>query len=308
LCNYPKITLFSDSSFIFPKNNFTRFFMLRASFSCGNSTVSYLVFGSGSTAVVCLHGYGESAERFAFLEETAGDRYTFIAPDLPHHGHTHWTTESLSSQDLQSLITGLIEAQFPGQQVPVYLLGFSLGGRLALYLTQQDFLPLQRIVLLAPDGLKVNPWYWLATQTWAGKQLFAYTMRKPGWFYALLKVLKQLRLVNTSIYKFVDYYIGDATVRQQLYQRWMTLRHIRPSLSEVKAVIRRHRIPTALIYGRYDRIILPVRGEKFRRGVEELVTITLLDAGHQVLHPKHASVIVEALDGKDPLAKKGENR
>lgn len=280
--------------------------MVRASISCGNSTVSYLVFGSGSTVVICLHGYGESAERFAFLQETAGDRYTFIAPDLPHHGHTHWTSDSLSPEDLRLLITGLTEAHSPGK--PVILLGFSLGGRLALYLTQQDFLPLQRIVLLAPDGLKVNPWYWLATQTWVGKQLFAYTMRKPAWFYALLKLLKQLKLVNISIYKFVDYYIGDAAVRQQLYQRWMTLRQIRPSLAEVKAVIRQHRIPTKLIYGRYDRIILPVRGEKFRRGVEELVTLTLMEAGHQVLHPRHAAAIVNALDGKDPLAKKGENR
>lgn len=280
--------------------------MVRASISCGNSTVSYLVFGSGSTVVICLHGYGESAVRFAFLQETAGDRYTFIAPDLPHHGHTHWTSDSLSPEDLRLLITGLTEAHSPGK--PVILLGFSLGGRLALYLTQQDFLPLQRIVLLAPDGLKVNPWYWLATQTWVGKQLFAYTMRKPAWFYALLKLLKQLKLVNISIYKFVDYYIGDAAVRQQLYQRWMTLRQIRPSLAEVKAVIRQHRIPTKLIYGRYDRIILPVRGEKFRRGVEELVTLTLLEAGHQVLHPRYAAAIVNALDGKDPLAKKGENR
>ncbi len=282
--------------------------MQRASISCGQSTISYLVFGRGNTVVICLHGYGESAERFLFLEQSAGDRYTFIAPDLPHHGSTNWTSDHLSSDDLRLLITGLIDKHFPGRQLPVYLLGYSLGGRLALYLTQQHFLPLHRIVLLAPDGLKVNPWYWLATQTWLGKQLFAYTMRKPGWFYALLKVLKKLRLVNSSIYKFVDYYIGDATVRRQLYQRWVTLRHIRPSLQKVKAVLRSDHIPTRLIYGRYDRIILPVRGEKFRKGLEELISITLLEAGHQVLHPKYAPVIIDALDGKDPAVKEGENQ
>lgn len=281
--------------------------MEKASVSCGSSVISYLVFGRGTTVVICLHGYGESANRFAFLEDLAGDRFTFIAPDLPHHGNTRWVTDSLSPEQLRSFITDMIASRFPGQQVPVYLLGFSLGGRLALYLCQQDFLPLQRIVLLAPDGLKVNPWYRLATQTWVGKQLFAYTMRKPGWFYALLKMLKKLRLVNTSIYKFVDYYIGDAVVRRQLYDRWMTLRYIRPSLNKVKSVLRSHQIPVRLIYGRFDRIILPVRGEKFRRGMEDLISITTLEAGHQILHPKHAGAIVAALDGKDPLLKEGQN-
>jgi hypothetical protein len=42
---------------------------------------------------------------------------------------------------------------------------------------------IEKLVLLAPDGLKVNFWYWLATQTWLGKNSFCFTMKHPGWFF-----------------------------------------------------------------------------------------------------------------------------
>ena len=73
------------------------------------------------------------------------------------------------------------------------------------------------MVLLAPDGLKVNFWYWLATKHgWAISYLH-FTMKHPGWFFGFLKVLNKLKLVNASIFKFVNYYIGDKEVRRLLY-------------------------------------------------------------------------------------------
>jgi pimeloyl-ACP methyl ester carboxylesterase len=81
------------------------------------------------------------------------------------------------------------------------LLGFSLGARIALTLYEANPEKVERLVLLAPDGLKVNFWYWLATQTWIGNKLFACTMQHPGWFLLFLKLLNKLKLVNSSIFK-----------------------------------------------------------------------------------------------------------
>jgi hypothetical protein len=148
---------------------------------------------------------------------------------------------------------------------------------------------------LAPDGLKVNFWYWLATQTWLGNKFFALTMKKPHWFFGFLKLLNRLKLINASIFKFVNYYIGDAEVRRLLFARWTALRNIQPNLKKIKEQIIVHKTPTRLLYGKHDRIILSSVGETFKKGIEEHCTISVIHAGHQVLHEKHIEEILPAL-------------
>ena len=120
-------------------------------------------------------------------------------------------------------------------------------------------------------------------------------MKYPGWFFGFLKVLNKLRLVNASIFKFVNYYIGNKEARQLLYQRWTGLRKLKPDLQRIKNYIRQYKTQTRLIYGKHDRIILPVRGEKFQKGIEEYCTLTVIDSGHQVVHENHVEEILPAL-------------
>ncbi|MEI9807283.1 MAG: alpha/beta hydrolase [Bacteroidota bacterium] len=166
---------------------------------------------------------------------------------------------------------------------------------MALSLYEKIPLQIEKLVLLAPDGLVVNPWYWLATQTWAGNTLFSFTMKKPRWFFGLLKWLNTLKLVNTSIFKFVNFYIGDKEVRRLLYARWTALRKLKPGLKQIRSHIRTAKTPVRLVYGRHDRIILPSRGENFIKGVEQYCTLSVIHSGHQVLQEKHVADILPAL-------------
>ncbi len=264
-----------------------------------NSLLSYLRFGSGPKLVVCFHGYGEEAASFGFLSKYAGNQYTFFSIDLPFHGKTEWQ-EGLNfiGQELVLIVQNILAENYPGQKnvsQQFLLLGFSLGGRAALTLYQQLPASVEKLVLLAPDGLKVNSWYWLATQTWLGNKFFAFTMKKPGWFFGLLKLMNKLKLVNTSIFKFVNYYIGDTEVRRLLYTRWTTLRKLKPNLNKIKELVLQHKTPVRLVYGIHDRIILSSVGEKFKRGIEEYCTLTIIHSGHQVLHEKHVEEILPAL-------------
>ncbi|MCY7310543.1 MAG: alpha/beta hydrolase [Chitinophagaceae bacterium] len=257
-----------------------------------NSTIGYYQFGSGPKTVVCFHGYGEEAAIFGFLAKYAGNQYTFYAIDLPFHGKTDWNDGlTFSYGDLQQIVE-----QITGNHHPkLTLMGFSLGGRVALSLYETIPEKIEKIILLAPDGLKVNSWYWLATQTWLGNKFFAFTMKKPGWFFGFLKLLNKLKLVNASIFKFVNFYISDAEVRRLLYTRWTTLRKLKPDVSRIKNHIRSNSTPVRLVYGKHDRIILSSVGEKFRKGIEEHCTLTIIHSGHQVLHEKHSEEIVQAL-------------
>ena len=264
-----------------------------------NSKVSYYRFGSGPRQVVCFHGYGEEARLYDFLEKHAGDRFTFYSIDLPFHGKTVWNDGlNFSHTDLQQIVRAILLEANEKQKTKnekLILLGFSLGGRIALSLYQSQPENIEKIILLAPDGLIVNFWYWFSTQTWPGNKLFSFSMKYPGWFFAFLKLLNKLGLVNASVFKFVNYYIGNKEARQLLYQRWTGLRKLKPNLQQIKNLIRQQQTQTRLVYGKYDRIILPVRGEKFKKGIEEFCTVTVIASGHQVLHENHVGGILTAL-------------
>lgn len=263
------------------------------------SVISYMRFGSGARPVFCFHGYGEDAMSFAFLESYAGTQFSFFAIDLPFHGLTIWKEGyNCTTDDLIKVVEQILGEHklqnLDGSQ-KIALMGFSLGGRIALALYEKIPANVDRLILLAPDGLKVNFWYWLSTQTWIGNRLFLITMKYPTWFFGFLKLLNKLNLVNASIFKFVNYYIGDREVRKLLYARWTTLRKISPHLQRIKSSVRLNNTQVQLIYGTHDRIILSSVGEKFRKGIEGHCTITVINAGHQVLHEKHVKDILAAL-------------
>jgi pimeloyl-ACP methyl ester carboxylesterase len=261
-----------------------------------NSQVAWYHFGSGSQLVICFHGYGENGTYFSFLEKYAGDRFSFIAIDLPFHGKTDWNENlDFSWEDLREIIHLINHKQETKNDKPT-LLGFSLGGRVALSLYQAIPNQIEKLVLLAPDGLKVNFWYWLSTQTLIGRKLFYFTMQHPGWFFGFLQLMRKIGIVNSSIFKFVKYYIDNADVRHELYNRWITLRRLRPNLSKIKSLIRANKTPVRLMYGKHDKIILSVRGEKFKKGIEDYCNVSVIESGHQVLHEKHVKDILKQLE------------
>lgn len=261
-----------------------------------SSRIHYLLGGKGDKLLLCFHGYGESAESFAFLEEAVGQEFTILSIDLPFHGKTEWK-EGLFFDPavLVSLIEQMAAGQ-PGGDKRWWLMGYSMGGRVALHLLEKMPEKVEKLVLLAPDGLKVNGWYWLVTQTTPGNLIFRWTMRRPKWFFTVLRLGNALKLVNRSVYKFTTHYIGHPSIRKELYARWTTMRGFKPDIPMIQTLIRERHIPVRLLYGQHDRIILPERGERFRQGgIEAHCRITLLPVGHQVLQARNLDAIVRLL-------------
>ncbi len=270
--------------------------MTHFQFKFQDSQISYYRYGSGPGVVICFHGYGENGSLFSFFEDPVGKQYSFYAIDLPFHGLSSWSNAlPFTESDLSDIVLEILQRHCHSSESQLTLMGFSLGGRVALSYYQTNPVVVKKMILLAPDGLKRNFWYALATQTRPGNRLFAYSMKKPAWFFALLKGLNKMGLVNASIFKFVNYYIGNENARRSLYQRWTGLRKLKPDIAAIKALIRQHQTPVRLVYGRYDRIIIPARGEKFRKGIEQHCTIRVINSGHQVVHANHLEQLLPIL-------------
>ncbi len=253
-----------------------------------HSRISYRRFGHGDKILVCFHGYGEDAGSFLFLEKILGKEFDFIALDLPFHGSTDWKEGLLcTGDDLMNIIDQIIG--YGSKSFAI--LGYSMGGRVALQLLQANPDRIKKLILIAPDGLHHNIWHQLSTQTTIGNTLFSYTMNQPYWMFSLLKLLTATKLFNKSIVNFVHYYLDDPDSRQLLYKRWTAMRKFNPSLSLLKKIIAEKKTRISMLFGKYDRVILTKRGLKFRKNLEAFIRITELEAGHQLLKPKYADDI-----------------
>lgn len=256
-----------------------------------NSSIHYKQMGNGPEWLFCFHGYGEKGRSFEIFEPLLGEDYTLIALDFPFHGKTDWQEGLLfDTADLIEIIN-LIK---PEEQ-PMSLLGYSMGGRVALQLLQTIPHQIKKMVLVAPDGLHKNKWQWLSTKTKIGNQLFAYTMRKPDWVMGFMHIADKLGLLNKSILKFVHYYLDDAEQRSILYRRWTTMRKFRPDLVLLKKIIIKNKIPIHLIFGRYDRVILSKHGFTFSKNAKAYIKVTEIEAGHLLLREKYAPLISQLL-------------
>jgi pimeloyl-ACP methyl ester carboxylesterase len=265
-----------------------------------SSSVHYTRIGEGSDVYFCFHGYGEQGQAFSFFENNAINNFSFYAIDLPFHGQTEWKDGfDFTPVDLQKIITIILETHYPSAKPLFSIVGFSMGSRVALSIYQVMSAQVKRMVLLAPDGLKVNGWYWLATRTWIGNRLFAFTMKHPGWFFILIKLFRKSKLINTGVYKFAYFYVGDQETRRLLYSRWMNLRKFSPGKKIIRSLIRNEKTPVNLVYGRYDRIIMPAAGEKFRKGIEAQCDLHIIASGHQVLQEKNWPAIMPLLLDQD---------
>jgi pimeloyl-ACP methyl ester carboxylesterase len=260
-----------------------------------SSLIHYRKGKEGKQLLFCFHGYGESSESFDFLETSTDREFTLIAIDLPFHGKTDWQEGLfLDPRDLLVLLEK-ISGGLPGGNQQWLLMGFSMGGRVALDLLQMAPEKIEKMVLLAPDGLKLNGWYWLATQTGPGNWLFRLTMQNPAWLFFVLRIAHRSSLLNQSIYKFTVNYIDNTEVRDELYKRWTTLRGFRPDIPALRSSIRQHQVSIRLLYGRYDRIIRSTTGEKFRKGIETYCSLVILPGGHQILQPKYLEELLASL-------------
>jgi pimeloyl-ACP methyl ester carboxylesterase len=260
---------------------------MRNKINSNNGEITFHAFGNGNRLLVALHGYGEEGHSYASLSGYLGQHYTITAPDLPFHGETVWSKNDFVIEDLYEMLNNIL----PLSLRKITLIGYSMGGRMALAFAEKYPESVERLILVAPDGLHKNFWYRITTQTSWGNKLFKFTMAKPHWLFNSMKAVRSLGLLNKSVFKFAHYYLDDEKARHDLYKRWTAFRRIKPSLQSIK---KEKRFKTLMIFGRYDRIILPDIAKKLAVQ-NECIRVEVMHAGHQLLADKHVKRIAELI-------------
>lgn len=94
--------------------------------------------------LVLLHGWAMSAAVFSELATLLADDFRLLIPDLPGHGKSSPAVQN----DLAGISADLLCWLDVVVQGPVALIGWSLGGMLAMEMASRQMLPVDRLVLI----------------------------------------------------------------------------------------------------------------------------------------------------------------
>lgn len=243
------------------------------------SRVHALRFGEGKQLLIAFPGFGDRAELFLNLREALEKKYIVYAIDLPYHGATEWRESTYTPDDLLAITAMILDRE---KQTSLSLLGFSLGGRLIQKIFPQLEPQLDRIFLVAPDGIHTPSLKWpLLVPGWLRKLLRS-ALQKPGWLLGFAEVLYRGKMLSKFHRHFVYFHLQDSRRRARLLHTWIAVEHFDLQVGDTRKQWQSTSVSIDLFFGKADRIVSAEAGEELARGLPQ-VQVHLLEGGHRLI-------------------------
>lgn len=258
----------------------------------GDGQLHYVGAGHGKKLLICFHGYRNSSSLFLPLAEHLSDEYTMVSVDMPHHGRSHWPDGKLMQpMELATVVNELCRMNDVDK---ASLIGYSMGGRICLKVAEQMPKRVDKLVLVASDGLAFNPFYYFMTRTGLGRRIFSSFLTNPNRYNSVLEWAKRRNIIDASRYRFVKQYIESQAERELLLKIWPAMSLLIPNGRKLKANINTQQLPVHIIMGEHDRIIPVSLAKRFQKDMKT-VKLYILDKGHRVFDSDTLPLIAQCL-------------
>jgi pimeloyl-ACP methyl ester carboxylesterase len=258
--------------------------------------LEYQTFGSGDRAMFAFHGFGSTSEMYRLLEPALGKKYTVYSFNLPFHGESSMDEETAG----QGIYPVQLKKYFKNFLWHIHasyfsLLGYSIGGKVALNLVELMPDEVQDVFLFAPDGIKISPWYRFVTNTFPGKWVYRRLMLYPQRYMGFIKGFEKLRLIHPRTANFARSALDTVEKRKMVYNTWQCFRHLDPDIRKVQQVMNEKNLNVHLFFGKYDKVIPPSIGKKFVNGLRKKSALHVMESGHQLVKENANAVLEEIL-------------
>ena len=230
-----------------------------------------------------------SLERFGSISPALERHYRVFYVDLPYHGRTEWAADRVRPQALDFLVDWV---KTEAQHDTLELLGYSLGAKvgLNLYLRRPDHI--DRLWLLAPDGMRTKYLHWAEKLPGFVFDQVAGMSDQPDRLRRWVDGLSSKGVLPPMAHQFVQWNLSTPERRQRAVAMWYTLRDFAVSPKKLKNRIERHDTQVELLLGENDPYI-PAR--VWRRWAEPIsqVCVKSRPTGHRLLDRRTAAWIEE---------------
>lgn len=238
----------------------------------------YQTNGNGKQALITLHGYGQNINFLQGLD-VLSEEYTIFHFDLPLHGKSEWYKEAIEKEDIRESFSRFLELH---DLQTFSLAAFSLGGKILITLLELFPDQINRIVLIAPDGIRINRWYRWATTKPLFQRLFKTIVKDPKIYFILVDALRSVKILDASIARFVKSHMDTAEKRNQVYLVWNAYRYLQLKQHRIEDLLNHNQTVVHLYLGKYDRVIPQSKFHGFIKRVQGL-KFYLLPHGHNDL-------------------------
>lgn len=245
------------------------------------SCLHYTRTGTGSRVMLTFHGFGQTQEHFQPLARQLAGQFTIYSFDLFYHGKSTWRHRG---QSLSKTYWKELMQQFLAQEdIRTFALaGFSMGGKFALATLESFADRITDLLLIAPDGIKTNFWYSLATYPSWTRKVFRSVVIHPRRFQQWASWMRQLRLVDKGIVRFAQSQMNTREKRHRVYYSWMVFKEFTFDMRHIAGLINTHRIPVRMFLGRYDKIITARNMQRLLKHIPQH-QLVILEEGHNRL-------------------------
>jgi pimeloyl-ACP methyl ester carboxylesterase len=260
---------------IFVKQNGS---VITAFFHYKQATLCYHKAGNGSRVLLLFHGYGQHGKIFEEKVKTWHTHYTSYSFDLFFHGESKWGyNENVLTK---SFWKELMDAFLKSEGIEQFAMaGFSLGARFVMVTLEAFPTKVTHVHLLAPDGIKTNFWYSLATYPVTLRALFKSMILHPNRFFRLAELIYRMGLVDKGLIRFAESQMKTEEMRKRVYYSWVVFRKMNISLDEITSRIMQHKIYATLIIGSFDKVITLNNMQRLIKRLPSL-KVQVLPTGH----------------------------
>lgn len=247
--------------------------------------LEYKVFGSGKEHILAFHGFGREADDYKIFEKTLGLQYTIIAVNLYHHGNSEYPESrtfinQISKKEFGFHIQKLLEENGIDK---FSVMGYSLGGRVALTCVQILYKRVNRMILIAPDGLKISHYNNFTTRTSIGQNWVKWLVKNPEDFFAWIDKLNGYKIINNRTKRLINFHYETHEKRVLLRNVISTFKYVVPNINQVARHINRHNIDLVMVFGKHDFIIPVNLGKRFMKKIKKNKKMHVIDASHNIL-------------------------
>lgn len=253
-------------------------------FSQNGFTIEYGILKSGSHYHFAFPGFGREFQDFEIFTPILKKDHGLIGVNLFFHGKSSLPVKYLDQGMPIDDFYMIWDAFLRHLKIDKYsLIGYSMGGKVVLTLLEKYANNISSALLIAPDGLFLNPLYLFASGTQFGRWLYQFVNRHPSLLFRTADFLKFLHLLPPKLHRFVFVHMDSKHKRDQVYQAWMTYRWFRPNQNTLIETLKTHPIKFNMLFGKYDSIIKPSLGRKFSAKLGNPEVFHELQLGHRML-------------------------